>query len=474
MKNNASVVYALFLIVGDFLALLAAFTAAYIIRVKVDPRPLIQQIPALTYLRAFLAVLPFWILVHAFIGLYNADVYEKRFQEFGRLFVGSFIGILVVIGYDFVSPENLFPARLVPVYGLVLGFSFLVLFRAIARLLRQVLFHFNIGINNLLIIGDTPIAKHLADALKDTRHTGYHVIGLVGDTEHDLPRFSSLQAVLEGMDPKDIDGIIQTELYADPEKNTEILSFAQLNHISYRFVPGNSDLFFGNIDVELFGANVPVIAVHQTALVGWGRIVKRLFDIAVSGTLLVLLSPVFLLIAVLIKLFDAGPVFFRQERITRFNIPFRIYKFRTMKVRYSGMSPEEAFTKMGKSHLVEKYRKNGDQLEDDPRMSGLGRFLRRWSLDELPQLINVLRGELSLVGPRALVPEEIDQAHAKHHIVSVKSGLTGLAQVSGRRDITYDERRKMDVYYVQNWSFWLDLTILLKTLRAVLEGRGAK
>lgn len=145
-----------------------------------------------------------------------------------------------------------------------------------------------------------------------------------------------------------------------------------------------------------------------------------------------------------------------------------------MKKNYNGLSPEAAFEKMDKPSLIKEYRDNGDFLPKDPRISKLGRFLRMTSLDETPQLWNVLKGDLSLVGPRALVPEEIKLASNKHHITSVKSGLTGLAQVSGRKEISFEERRKLDVYYVQNWNFWLDLVILAKTLRVVINGRGAK
>jgi lipopolysaccharide/colanic/teichoic acid biosynthesis glycosyltransferase len=233
-------------------------------------------------------------------------------------------------------------------------------------------------------------------------------------------------------------------------------------------------MFVGNIDVELF-AGLPVIAVHQTALVGWGRILKRLFDLFASLVLLIILSPVLLLITVLIGIFDRrGPVLFRQTRLTRFNRTFTVYKFRTMKQRYSGMTPEEAFAAMDKPKLAEVYRTNGDFLPDDPRISTIGRFLRRTSLDELPQLFNVLKGDLSLVGPRALIPQELSEYEKRHTILSVKSGLTGLAQVSGRRDISFDERRKLDMYYVQNWSFWLDVSILLRTVRTVFAGQGAK
>jgi lipopolysaccharide/colanic/teichoic acid biosynthesis glycosyltransferase len=139
---------------------------------------------------------------------------------------------------------------------------------------------------------------------------------------------------------------------------------------------------------------------------------------------------------------------------------------------YTGMSPEEGFHKMGRPELIRQYRDNGDQLADDPRVSPLGRFMRHTSLDELPQIINIVKGDISLVGPRPLDPFELEKYDKKNLILAVKTGMTGLAQVSGRRDISFEERRKLDLYYVQNWSFWLDLVILVKTVRVVLGGRG--
>jgi lipopolysaccharide/colanic/teichoic acid biosynthesis glycosyltransferase len=181
-----------------------------------------------------------------------------------------------------------------------------------------------------------------------------------------------------------------------------------------------------------------------------------------------------LIIALLIKLSGGGTVFFRQNRLTRFDNQFTVFKFHTQYAKYDGTTPEEAFERMGKPELAKVYRDNGDALENDPRITPIGRFLRATSLDELPQLFNVLRGDISLVGPRALIPEELQAYKKRHTILSVKSGITGLAQVSGRREITFEERRTLDLYYVQNWSLWLDLIILSKTVRAVLGGRGAK
>ncbi len=152
-----------------------------------------------------------------------------------------------------------------------------------------------------------------------------------------------------------------------------------------------------------------------------------------------------------------------------------------MKIEYSGMSPEAAFAKMereGKlknaAKLSQEYRENGDFLEHDPRITKIGKFIRATSLDELPQLINVIKGDISLVGPRALVPGELRNYGDRSLLLTVKSGLTGLAQVSGRRSISFDERRALDLYYIQNWSVLFDLQILLRTIQAVLIRKGAK
>jgi exopolysaccharide biosynthesis polyprenyl glycosylphosphotransferase len=473
VRNSASLLYSLLLIIGDFFALVAAFSVAYILRVKFDDRPLIESIPAMEFFYAFLAIIPLWLLVHAFIGLYRHDIQHKRFVEMGRLLVGSFIGILVVLGYDYVIEGELFPARLVPVYALGLSFLLFVVVRNLIRLIRNVSYRFGVGISNVLIVGNTQISGEFARQIGHTSRTGQKVVGIVGanipNYAH-FPTFSEANTQLK----EPIHGIIQTELYTNQAKNNEILRYAQEHHVAYRFIPGNSDLFVGNIDVELF-RDTPMIAVHQTALTGWGRVVKRLSDIFFTLLAMIIALPLILIISFIMKLlYPRNKVFFKQTRLTRFNTEFQVYKFRTMYQKYSGMTPEQAFAKMGKPKLAEAYRENGDYLPNDPRISPIGRFLRKTSLDELPQLFNVLKGDLSLVGPRALVPEELNAYAKRHAILSVKSGLTGLAQISGRRSITFEERRRLDMYYVQNWSFWLDITILFRTIRAVLAGIGAK
>jgi len=481
MKNNASLLYSFTLVVGDFLALVAAFVAAYILRGHFSNVPVAHPIQATEYLQIFLLLLPFWILIFALIGLYSNSIQEKRFQELGRLLIGSFVGLLFVIGYGYAFNKIIFPARLVPVYGFSLAFIFLVVFRNLAREVRAYLFRYDVGITNILIVGNTKIAKELIRTLANRHTSGYRIIGIVGNKSHtperypDLPVFQAFEDAIKKISSSDIHSIVQTELYADQLKNNEILEFSQTNHIAYRFIPGNSEMFVGNIQVELFRSQIPVIAVHQTALIGWGRIVKRLTDLTLGGVAFIVALPFMILIALAEKLSDPrGPVFYKETRLTRFDNQIKIYKFRSMKRAYTGMSPEDGFTKMGRPELIKQYRAGGDQLPKDPRVSRIGRVLRASSLDELPQLFNVVRGDISLVGPRALYPPELSKYDKRDIILAVKSGLTGLAQVSGRRDISFEERRKLDLYYVQNWSLWFDLVIIVKTVRVVLGRIGAR
>lgn len=478
MRNNASLIYNFVLIIGDFLALVAAFIVAFLLRVRfevgLDHGP-VPPVSGRAFLGAFLVILPFWILIFALLGLYNSGIYEKRFKELGRLLIGSFIGLLLVIFWNFLSSEPIFPARLVPIYGFVLAFLFLVIFRNLARAARGRLFGNGVGLTKVLLVGNTSMTREILEWLSEPK-SGYKVVGVVGGQEGQSERYPA--KLYRGFDEflrshkGELHGIIQTELYADEARNSRILKYSQENHVGYRFVPGNTELFTGKLEVELFRSGVPVINVHQTALFGWGRIVKRLFDLVATSAALILALPFMLIIAALIKMREPGaPVLYTPKRLSRFGGKYKHYKFRTMYWEYC-MSPEEGFAKMGRPDLLKRFRENGDQLPKDPRITPVGRFLRKTSLDELPQLFNVLRGDLSIVGPRALDPVDVERYSKKNLILAVKTGLTGLAVVSGRREISFEERRKLDLYYVQNWSFWLDIVIIIKTIKVVLSGRG--
>jgi len=472
VKNSASLLYSFILLVADFVALTLAFTLAYIVRVKLDDRPLLEPITANGYIGVVAVLLVFWIVIYALLGLYKSQVYDNRFKEFFMLFIGSFIGILFLIGAEYVLNRAIFPARLVTAYGFGFAFLLTLLFRTIARGIKKLLFKYGKGIANVLIIGSNDITGELAQRLSRPG-LGYNVVGIVGDrrtkyahVDHAI-QFKDFAEASKALDASTVQSIVQTELFTDDMRNDEILAFAQEHHIAYRYAPSNNRLFVGSLEVSLF-EGIPTIAVHQTALTGWGRIAKRAFDL-VAGVIILGLSLPFMALIWFILLLSGGQPIYTRARMTRFDSLFKIYKFRSMKIAYNGIDPEEGFEKLGKPELAKEFRANGDFLENDPRVSRIGRFLRKTSLDELPQLINVIKGDISLVGPRPLIPEELKQFSKRSVILSVKPGLTGLAVVSGRKNIPFVERRKLDMYYSQNWSFLLDIVIIMKTAVQVVE-----
>jgi exopolysaccharide biosynthesis polyprenyl glycosylphosphotransferase len=213
-------------------------------------------------------------------------------------------------------------------------------------------------------------------------------------------------------------------------------------------------------------AGIPLLGVKEATIPRTGRLVKRALDIFVSALALLITSPIMLLIAIVVRLESPGPAIFRQIRVGPRGRPFTIYKFRSMR---QGAEEEQA-------QLRDRNEASGPlfKIKDDPRFTRLGRFLRRASLDELPQFFNVLRGEMSLVGPRPGPPQEVAQYQPWHRQrLEVSPGITGLWQVSGRSDLSFDEMCLLDIYYIENWSLGLDLTILLRTIPRVILGDGA-
>lgn len=472
MKQNFSFIYKLLLLAGDIFALLLAFSLAYILRVSLDPRPIAMPVSAITYITLITTLLPIWLGSFWLLGLYAKRNYQHRPQEAVRLLFGSFFGVLLFVTFDFFSNEAVFPAKLVPIYAAGISFLLLWVVRSLLRNIRLYMLSKGYGVMKILLVGNSQSTYFLSKYLHNNLYSGYKVVGVVANKRNIFEKlqskqFKSVQTAIEKANPH---AIIQT----DSEDTAHIYNLAIENHLDYQFIPSHTALFTAKHSVELLGA-FPIINVHTTPLVGYGRAIKRATDVIFGSIALTALSPIILAIAISMKISDPrSAILFKQRRLSRFNKTILIFKFRTHDPIYSGLLPEEAFTKMGRPDLLRQYRENGDQLEDDPRETRIGRFMRRTSLDEIPQLFNIIRGDISLVGPRALVPRELENYEFRSLILSVKSGLTGLAQISGRRDISFEERRKLDMYYVQNWSFWLDIKIIFQTVYMVITGRGAR
>lgn len=469
--------YTIALILSDITAVLLAFVLAYVMRVQFDPRPLVHQIPAIEFFITFAELIPLWLLILWSLGLYSPRVYNKRLTEHGKLLVGSFIGILLVIGYAFVSGIPVFPARLVPVYAAVLVFILLMLGREIMRLIRDMMFYIGRGVQRVMIIGNNDATADIATSLGSTGRTGYNVVAIAGNAPDTFPGavFTSTESALEQLDSLDIDTIIQTNLFDSSKRNEMIISAAQIRHIQYCFIPGENEFYSGKNDIDVF-LGYPIISVYKSPLIGWGEVVKRIFDIGCVIISAPLWIPLMLLLIVLQVIFNPGPVFFTHTRLTKHSKPFKMYKFRSMIPKYSGENAVEIFKKMGRQDLIEEYQRDF-KVEHDPRITSFGRFLRSSSLDEIGQIINVILGDMSLVGPRPIPATELKAKFSRTHgalLHEVRPGITGLWQVSGRSDLPTNERIELELYYVQNWSFWLDVKILLKTILVVLNRSGAR
>ncbi len=474
MKKDFGLIFRICLILGDAFAISLSFLLAYFMRTHLDQRPFYFESEPWKFVASLLLLLPIYVIILAAFGLYRKSIFlsRNRWSEIGRLFLASVVGVMAIISYDFFMLVDLFPVRIMALYTVISCFLLLCTFRGLVRMIRKLILKSKRAILRAVIVGSTKNTEYLADYIAAFPESGFTLAGVVSAAKYipkDLRRkqYSSLKEALRKAKP---DVIFQTD-----DRHTDyVYRQAIERHLLYYFVPSNSMLTSQMGELELIG-DTPAILVNITPLAGGAKVVKRLCDVIFSIVALIIAAVPMGIIWIMQKIADPkAPVIYAETRLSRYNRRFKIYKFRSMKPEYSGLSPEEAFTKMGKPQLIKKYRQNGDKIPNDPRITKLGKFLRASSLDELPQLFNVLRGDISLVGPRALVPGELHHYGDRSLLLSVKSGLTGLAQVSGRRDISFDERRALDLYYIQNWSLSMDFRIMFRTIGAVLFRRGAK
>ena len=474
MKKKSDFVLRISLIIGDAIAMILSFAVAYFIRVHVDPRPYEFESQLLDFTLTVVWVIPIMIIILAALGLYKKSIFlgRSKLVEWGRLILAAVLSVAALIVYDFFKGENIFPVRIMALTAMLLCFVFLVIERIIVRFVIRQVFRKDYAVRRVIIIGNSKNTEYLADYIASTPESGYRLSGIVARKSfipHDLKsyHYSSLK---EALRKARVDVIFQTD-----EKATEYVYKQTINrHLLYYFVPSETALSSHFGEMELVG-NTPAVLVMTTPLTGLNAVIKRTFDFLFSLVAIIITIIPMAIVWIVLKCSDfKHSAFYVDERLTQYNRKFKCYKFRTMKPEYSGMTAEEAFKKLGKTELIEKYRKNGDYLKNDPRITNVGSFLRKTSIDELPQLFNILKGDISLIGPRALLPGELSKYGDRSLILTVKTGLTGFAQVSGRKDIPFEERRALDIYYVRNWSLGLDMSIFFKTIAVVLMGEGAK
>jgi exopolysaccharide biosynthesis polyprenyl glycosylphosphotransferase len=459
----------------DFAAFMAASFTAYSLRTSkafLELRPILQEIPASQYALLSFGFAVIGLILFTIAGLYSLKP-RRAWHQFGRIILSCTASIMVVIAILFFRRE-VTASRFLVLAVWPLSIFFTSIGRAILRAIRRAIIRSGFGHQRVVVIGQSKVANDLIKFYRDNPVEGYTVVKTFktwnSDTHEDLVRLAQERRV---------DGV----LLADPElaknKALDLINIVEEHHLTFRYL---ADLFaarFTRIDVSTAGG-VPIIEVKRTPLDGWGRIIKRLFDVTVATIALVLTSPLTLLSALIIFIQDGAPVIFQNERIGESARPFRVYKLRSM-WKKDCIGPQ--FTKSLKQNIEkeqqlikEKSLKQGPvyKIGDDPRVTPFGRFIRRWSIDELPQFLNVLRGDMSIVGPRPHQPREVAKYESRHlRVLAIKPGITGMAQISGRSDLDFEDEVRLDVWYIENWSLWLDVYILLKTPFVVLANKGA-
>lgn len=464
--KRADLAFASLLVPLDYFALIAAAMAAYSLRftsIFTSIKPVLFGLTFEQYLGAILPLALVTMLMFAISGLYV--IHPKRIaSEITRVIAGVSTSIAVILAVAFFS-RALFESRFIVLAAWILSIVFVVTLRLLLRGFQRSLRRFGIGVSSVAIIGKTKSGNELKRFFEAHPSVGYRVVfhGAQFTTE-------SRERLLALKRTHGLDAIILADPDASRVDVTAIKVFTDVEHCTFLY---SADLFAGSTLKPIMHtfAEQPVIEVPKTPLDGWGAIYKRLFDIAASLILILLTLPLQILIALAIVIENPGAIFFSRPRVGQGGKEFPFLKFRSMVQNAHALRSDPKFLQ---TYGNEREGTPLFKLQHDPRVTRVGKFLRSWSLDEIPQFYLVLFGSMSLVGPRPHLPEEV--ALYKTHqrkVLTIKPGITGMAQVSGRAALDFDDEVRLDMYYIENWSPWLDLVIACKTPIAILFRSGA-
>ncbi|HMQ30873.1 MAG TPA: sugar transferase [Chloroflexaceae bacterium] len=442
------------------LCLYASSTVRFYIDLGYDLTRQAVQLPWQLYV----SVAVIWLIVFLLLTPQRAIFTSSLLEAIGRLAAAVVLASASFAGLLYLSFRDV--SRLQFLYFAAINLVVLLLVHLLVRAL--ILSRVRRSQRRVLVVGDPEAAARLAEEFERRPWTAVTIVGYTSDAYDapaSVPRLGTIDETPRLIREQGVEEVI---FALPPQQHERVarLSLALVQQpIMLHMVPGVLDLTFARTPVETVGG-IPLISLRESALTESQRLLKRFFDITASAGLLVVLAPVMLVIALLIKLESPGPIFFLQERIGEQGRRFRMIKFRSM-YQDADRRWREVARRDVDGNLIHK-------SEDDPRVTGVGRRLRRTSLDELPQLINVLRGEMSLVGPRPEMPYVAAEYKPwQWQRFRVPPGMTGWWQVNGRAGKPMHLNTEDDLYYIQNYSFWLDLWILLRTVSVVFQGQGA-
>ncbi len=453
-----------------FVGLLLAYFSRMVWFETFNLDPPVSFFPFNAYAIWALKITIFLMIVLGVQGRYKLDADEKIMDEFSHLLWGLSAGMALILVYFFFKKFTFFSRF---IFAGAWGASITLVFfgRLLLRWVRWWFRKRGTGRRRVLLLGTGTISEKIWNYLNHS--SDFEVIGVLSEKKSDKKKFMQTK-ILGAFDDISIilkhewvDEILLVTDTPSEEITEKLVKVAHLENVKFRIIPDELGMDLATVEVSTLN-NWPVLTLLNTPLQGWGMITKSIIDIVVSGISIVILSPVFMIIMFRIWISNTkAPIFYASKRVGINGEHFQCLKFRTM-------IPEAEHLK--KKLLTKNQRKGGVffKLENDPRITPLGRFLRKWSLDELPQLFNVLRGDMSIIGPRPHLPEEVEKYRSDDlRVLSIKPGLTGFSQIKGRSSLSFEEEMKFEVFYLKNWSLWLDVMVFFKSIYVVLRRENA-
>lgn len=455
-KHFKSTPYKLLLLLSDLGLIFCVYSLAYLIRFFVDPMLVLVPVKTIPSFSIYLQVMPVVLLAWAFSMIMQNAYYRLQIpatDEFVRCLKISVVSALLSMSAMYLYRERSY-SRLVFLMGGAGSCFALYFWRQTLKTIYLMWIRATKQPRRVLVVGTS---GHLSNSLE-------RLLKRLGDRAILKTDVATLDEIKKILVRSRIQEVLLAKAKLSPEDTVKLATYCEEKDIVVRLLPDILEIRMGEVVID-DSLGIPTFQLKPVSLHGSAFITKRFFDVAISSLLLGILFYPLTLVAMLIKFTSPGGVFFKQERIGFRGQPFKFIKFRTM------VKNAEADLDKLKPY---NERPGLFKMKKDPRITPVGRFLRRYSIDEIPQFLNVLRGEMSLVGPRPQIPHELvgstDWARKR---MNVLPGITGLWQVSGRAELTYDEMIDMDIYYIEHWSAGLDFKILLKTLPAILFGKGA-
>lgn len=453
----------------DFAMIVLAAISAFSIRNIPEVmayKPKLYNFSFDAYINIALIVAPIFIIIYAIYGLYDIRATRKFWKETLKVFNATTIGLVIIIVAIFLKREW-FSSRFVILAAWFLATFYVVIARYLIQLIQKWLLRSRgIGVHRVLLIGRNGKMDVVSRILSRNKNLGYKIVDRIDN--------ASLRNIKIIKKEKGIDEIILCEPTITDDEQEKLVDYCAIHNIAYKYIP--TTLQTSKFNVGMLNGE-PLIEVRNTPLDGWGRILKRVFDVIASTLGIILTSPMMLLTAIAIKISSRGPIIYKNERIGDDGKKFFVYKFRYFKWEYCITKDNESFKKaleIEKELIKKQSIRKGPlyKIKNDPRKTRVGAFIERYSIDELPQFFNVFWGTMSLVGPRPHQEREVEKYMEYHRrLLTIKPGVTGMAQVFGRSDLDFEDEYKLDLYYIENWSLWLDIQICLKTIGVLFRKR---